>query len=112
MSLTRFNSKLNEFLATKTESEALNMNNIIECIKYVIEYFGNFVNLLKIKLSMITVRKLFNIRKDEFCNRLIEMQSCLQLIYKYFNNVKTINKDNLKNIFLCTQSVHCKKLFE
>jgi len=75
--LTRFSLKLNKILATKTESKALNIYNIIEYIKYIIKGFRNSENLLGIKLSIMTIGKIFIFWQDEFCNRLKEMQLCL-----------------------------------
>ena len=108
---TKFNDKLRELQSNLTESQSLTMSDIATCIKHVIRGYGNVSKLNHIKSNILTIKKPLGVHEQTFHDRLVQMQKYLNLLNNLFPHVKTIDNEELKDIFLRAQPIKFQEDF-
>ena len=56
---------------------------------------------MEIRLNIIIYKKPYYV-EQVFYDRLLQVQKYLDILHQYFNYVKILDNDKIKNIFRCT----------
>ena len=114
--LIRFNMKYNETIAQLRQSStrletvtraktpaSLTIEHARDMVKHVILGFGRVNQVKHMCLHVITCKKHRNSAEEDFLERLMNMNQCLELLSRYFPAVASLTESELKDAFLQAQ---------